>query len=483
MNQDDFAAAVNVGTENTSLRQIHQLQDHRNGELRRPLFSVLNDLATDPDILEGIESLHPDWIEIFNNERHDERHDPRALRRFVPRGMVEHVERFFGSLQYTDRLIATINPQDESIAFLLGAGASKPEPSGIPTVSELLEQLLERARRLDREQMTALADFCDERNIANIEDLLTAVQISAFCSRNPTILSLVEFQLFGSQNIRRSPAFNQRSRMRTDVSSVAYVQDTLQLLFGLLSNLMLPSNPNACHQAIVDYLDDKRDTTIVTTNYDFCMDRSLIDNEVRFSYTIDFTNPHVMRTPKGQEIQLIKLHGSLNWFYCETCQAVSLIDIEQAVKNYEKERGEYAIVSVCKNCGGQRRGLLVPPHAMKFDAAPPLQPLIANATNAFSDKSLIVVVGFSFSDADIYISRMLIKAMQDSPSTRILIVDPDSNVIGRIRSKFVNQIPDFDGRSRVLGLQGDCADILPKFLRGEIMTPKEEAPSMQAVAG
>ena len=268
---------------------------------------------------------------------------------------------------------------------------------------------------------------------------MTAVQISEFCSRNPTILNLVEFQLSGGQDRRRTPPSRrvtprfgpQRfgSHMRGDLSSVAYVQETLQLLFGLLSNLMLPSNPNDGHQAIVDYLNDKRDTTIVTTNYDCCMDRSLIKNKVGFSYTIDFSNNHVLPTPKGKPIQLTKLHGSLNWFYCETCQVVSLIDIEQAVDNYETGSGEYPIVSVCRDCGGQRRGLLVPPHAMKFDVAPPLQPLIANAARAFSDKSLIIVVGFSFSDADMYISRMIIKAMQDSPQTKIIIVDPDSDVI------------------------------------------------------
>ena len=74
------------------------------------------------------------------------------------------------------------------VTFLLGAGASKPAPSGIPTVSELLRELLIRARRLDRDDVTKLADFCKARDINNIEDLLTAVQLATFCSRNAKML-------------------------------------------------------------------------------------------------------------------------------------------------------------------------------------------------------------------------------------------------------------------------------------------------------
>ena len=368
-----------------------------------------------------------------------------------------------------DEWVSTIDPAEEAIAFLLGAGASKPSPSDIPTVAELLPELLNRARRLDREQVTNLANFCDEQRIDNIEDLLTAVQIAAFCSRNPGILSLVEYQLFGEETTGRPRRRTRPGPVRADVSSVAYLQDTVQVLFGLLSNLMLPASPNAGHQAIVDYVREKPLTPIVTTNYDCCIDLALINNSVPFSYTVDFANSEVLPEGSGGASSLIKLHGSLNWFYCETCQKVRLIDIKQTAMDYKNQRGEYPIISVCNDCGGQRRGLLVPPHAMKFDVAPPLQPLIANAASCFENKTLIVVVGFSFADADLYILRMLIKAMQESESTRLAIIDPDASVVRKVRSKFEAQIPDFDAQSRILGLGGDCSDILPQFLRGDLL--------------
>jgi hypothetical protein len=77
---------------------------------------------------------------------------------------------------------------------------------------------------------------------------------------------------------------------------------------------------------------------------------------------------------------------------------------------------------VCKDCGGQRRNLLVPPLAMKFDLYPPLTPLIEKAQNFFNYSDVIIVVSFSFADADMYISRMITKSMQLKKDVKLLIL-------------------------------------------------------------
>ena len=460
---------IHLAEENVSERQIRNLRRSLLGGSIQDIAHHLYRAVTDDNIADGREDLHPDWLSLYASHRGNMETDQRA----IGADNLRTLDRIFGDLLPVDSLVGKIDPAEEHIVFLLGAGASNPSPSDIPTVDELLPELWNRARRLDREQVTNLADFCDSQGIDNIEDLLTAVQISAFCSRSPEILSLVEFQLFGERAIERSRRLARPRPIRADVSSIAYMQDTLQILFGLLSNLMLPASPNPGHQAIVEYIGNKPSTPIVTTNYDCCIDLALINNEVPFSYVVDFVNPEVLANSSGTACHLVKLHGSLNWFYCETCQKVRLIDIRQTVEDYRDQRGEYPIISVCNECGGQRRGLLVPPHAMKFDLAPPLQPLIADAASYFEKSTLIVVVGFSFAEADMYISRMLTKAMQGSSSTRIAIVDPDVTVTTKVRRKFEAQIPNFDAESRIVILQGDCASILPKFLEGRMLSTSD----------
>ena len=462
--------SVTLGEDNVSDTQLHYLERAKRRLSSRELARLLYSVVTDEDIVSGRESLHPDWVAIF------EQHRPRleSAERSLGLERSHTLDQIFGALSPIDPSVYSIDPTEEDIVFLLGAGASKPSPSNIPTVTELLPELLSRARRLDREQVTDLADFCDKRRIRNIEDLLTAVQISAFCSRNPGILSLVEFQLFGEEADDILQRQLSRRRIDADVSSVAYIEETLQVLFGLLSNLMLPASPNKGHQAIVDYLSSNSSTPIITTNYDCCIDLALIENNVEFSYNIDFANSGSSEHTSGTVCPLIKLHGSLNWFYCETCQEVRLIDIRKTVIDYTNDQGEYPISSVCNKCGGQKRGLLVPPHAMKFDIAPPLQPLIASTASYFERSTLIVVVGFSFADADLYISRMLIKAMQGSDRTKMIIVDPDASVIEKVRQKFNAQIPNFDAESRIIKLQDDCAKVLPEFLEGRLFGKSDD---------
>ena len=457
--------AVEIGIERISRRQQRYLADVE--RQRVPYQLIVRRflaVANDKGILSGKEQLHPDWRGLFSNKR-------ATISEYVSKGELDYLDEFFENFN-----VKSINPEETKICFLLGAGASKPDPSGIPTVKELLPDLLDRARRLDREEVTKLAEFCDRTRIDNIEDLLTAVQISEFCGRNQAILRLVEFLLFGEDSNEdpedrlQNPFADISSPSFGDFSPVAFLQDTLQTLFGLLSNRMLPAQSNQGHKAIAEYVKNHSEASIITTNYDCCIDRALIQAGVSYSYGLEFASKIKKDTTESENPQtmLVKLHGSLNWFYCDVCQTVHLLEIERMVRDYVDDMTMYPVIAICKDCGGQRRGLLVPPLAMKFDMAPPLNPLIEKATNCFSGGNVIVVVGFSFADADLYISRMISKAIQENDDSKIVLFDPDVRVLKKIRGKFKSRIPGFDS-SRIIGVFGDCAETLPKFLSGEMI--------------
>jgi len=429
----------------------------------------------------GEEDVHPAWLKWWKDNKL-----ALVLVDYLRPDDYAEIEQFFANLQYPD-IVRSMNPAGMKISFVLGAGASKPAPSDIPTVRELLPQLLERARRLDREDVTKLADFCEQLHIHNIEDLLTAAQLATFCSRNTTVLRLMDYLLYrrdseeGEQEDypfahgpRRAYPTHAISKAVADVASVAFLQDTLQILFGLLASTMLPAEPNAAHESIAEYANTHSGASIVTTNYDCCMDMALEDVNQPFSYCIEFGNTHHGKAARARPTQLIKLHGSLNWYYCETCQEVHLVSLKTILRQYAKDTVPYPVIGICKSCRGQRRCLLVPPLAMKFDMAPPLTPLIEEAKKSFDSADLIVVVGFSFAEADVYISRMLSKSMQTNAKQKLLVVDPEVEVVARVRRKFKASIPDFD-EDRIMPMYGDCAELLPKFLSGEIHKEKGSA--------
>ena len=404
-------------------------------------------------IRSGEEALHPrlrDWFARFRGE--------------IPLPS-EHVDSILAA-QAPRHNVGDIDPSGKKIVFLLGAGASKPAPSNIPVTKELLRHLFTSAERSNREEVTQVAEFCKRNEIENIEDLLTAAQIATFCSRNPAILKLTEFLLY-----RESPdEAGRRSRRGFEVSSIALLQDTFQMLFASLSGIMLPAKPNTCHTAIANFAKAASDAVFITTNYDLCIDLALQQAGHQFSYGIEFTNQPA--GGGGVSTRLLKLHGSLNWFYCETCQKVQLVDITKMLEDFEQELSPYPVIGVCKTCSGQRRGMAVPPLALKFDFFPPLTPLIHTAEQAFNHAEIIVAIGFSFADADLYISRMISKSLQARPAQQLIIVDPSADVSERVQRRLTRATPGFKA-DRVRRIPGDCAELIPKFISAELLDKSE----------
>jgi hypothetical protein len=115
---------------------------------------------------------------------------------------------------------------------------------------------------------------------------------------------------------------------------------------------------------------------------------------------------------------------------------------------------------------------------MKFDVAPPLTTLLKEAHSAFEASDVIVVVGFSFAEADIYISRMLSKSMQTRLHQKLIIVDPSTDIAYKVRRKFKSSIPHFN-EQRVIMVTDDCSKALPKLLRGEYLPAPKKEPTLQ----
>ena len=452
---------MKLGTKIISRIQRSYLNEAQKAQEAESVFEYLHEVLSDKHILREQEEVHPEWISLFN------KFQGKIKQNVTDNTFKKLYDQIAELTEPIDSQIREVDPSNTAISFLLGAGASKPAPSNIPTVQELLPDLLARARRLDREDLTKLADFCEAKDIQNIEDLLTAANLATFCSRTSNVFQLLDFLLYRGQeteNIR----LRQRLAGARGISSVAFLQDTLQVLFGLLTNRMLTAKPNSGHGAIADYAKNHPKSQIVTTNYDCCIDLALGEPGKDFSYGMEFGNVEADLASRGSVSQLIKLHGSVNCFYCDTCQDVQLTDTKRAVSEYLSDKTPYPVIAICRHCGGQRRPLLVPPLAMKFDVPTPLTPLLQDARRAFEGAELIVVVGFSFAEADSYISRIISKSMTISPKKKLVIIDPDHTIVEKVRRRFETSIPDFD-RKRIVRIKEDCAKALPAFLGGKLL--------------
>lgn len=405
------------------------------------------------------QALDPAWREIWENLDIGQREH-----RFFPSNLIKRIQEAISNIGGVDPEIESIPlAQEDHVCLLLGAGASAPEPSSIPTVATMLPELWRRARKIGREDLDRLAEWCERREIRNIEDLLTAAYISNFAAKHSNVTGLLDYFLFTSHSATGDeidPYGRRRSRgsVSVDVSSIALLQDTLQVLFGLLTGTMLPAKPNPGHDAIVDFVKQHPNSSIVTTNYDGCIDEALVSGRVP-------TNTYVDESvePQGDSVDLVKIHGSINWTYCDSCHEVKEFDLTGLKKSYRNDSHSYAVIGICKNCGGQRRPLLIPPIGFKFIMFPNLIRLWNKAREVIESAKYIVVAGYSFSEADTYINKIIARSMNINSEQRLIVADTNYQLVPSLRQRYSAHIDEFD-TNRILQAVGSADESLPEVL-------------------
>jgi NAD-dependent SIR2 family protein deacetylase len=229
---------------------------------------------------------------------------------------------------------------------------------------------------------------------------------------------------------------------------------------------MIPAPPNDGHAAIVNFIRQHPNSTIVTTNYDGCIDEALLTSSTGF-------NTQITEEESGNAnlLELIKIHGSINWSYCESCHDVREFDLLSLKRGYETDTITYAVVGICRKCGGQRRPLLIPPMGLKFIMFPHLIRLWDLAREKIESASYLVVVGFSFSEADSYVNKIIERSMSLNKKQIMIVCDPNGALAPSLRERYGARIEGFDA-TRVLQAMGPGHEILPKILDDLMASPK-----------
>ncbi len=443
---------------------------------RYPPSAAIPDVLVFFDTKNDDEPLEPEWIQLWPRVK-------ELVGRSVPARLQDKIETQISAIELVDKAIWDLRVAEiGQVTVLLGAGASAPSPTNIPIVGNLLPDLWRRARKIGRDDLDRLASWCDSRGIQNIEDLLTAAYIANFSAKSSSVTALLDYFLFArSRSSEEDERLMRRGIPRpaaeVNASSIALFQDTLQTLFGLLTSTMISAKPNAAHSALANFLTNYPKTRIITTNYDGCMDEALlvagIEPEGATGISLPGENP--------SEAKLIKMHGSINWFSCDSCQNVVESPLRELRKAYEQDMISYPVIGICKTCGGLRRPLLVPPLSLKFMMFPNLVSLWNSARLALESAKILIVVGYSFSEADTYITKMISRYLSTyKGDQRLIVLDTNSGLVPSLRQRFAAHIDGFDS-SRVLRIVGSCEQTVPTLLQSLAGT-RPPVPRDQAVA-
>src|SRR5258706_6840358 len=199
--------------------------------------------------------------------------------------------------------------------------------------------------------------------------------------------------------------------------------------------------------------------SIVTFNYDLCLDWTFHLAGLRPDYRLPNDGPD----GRGS-VDVLKLHGSLNWSWCEHCGIIPrrLSDLTNKIVQPLNDGtarltvADFIGLQTCNKCSKQfaREPVIVPPTWNKgsFSSAS-MKSVWGRAAKHLAEAEYIVVIGYSVPPTDHFFHYLYaLGTMSATRVKKILVYNPDATVEERYRrllgptttSRF-NFITDQDG--------------------------------------
>jgi NAD-dependent SIR2 family protein deacetylase len=192
--------------------------------------------------------------------------------------------------------------------------------------------------------------------------------------------------------------------------------------------------------------------SFITFNYDLALDYLLHFRREQVDYCFN-------DEPQGG-VPLMKLHGSVNWARCTSCQKTAPWSLNDFFMKHDWNRAFWddktrevefnvgALLKQYEHCSGQAcepDPVIVPPTWNKSE-----YPQVANvwkhAARHLADAENIIVIGYSLPDADQFFRYLFaVGTIGDARPQRFWVIDPDNS--GRIETRFQNLLgPYFESR-------------------------------------
>jgi NAD-dependent SIR2 family protein deacetylase len=301
------------------------------------------------------------------------------------------------------------------IVFLLGAGSSKSPPSNIPTINEMLGVIVSKLPPSENPMTNKIREWSSRKNIT-IEDIMTAGYLSSQFVSNMTLNRLVGEIVYRAplaQTSRELESSRSGLPQLRDIEYVVSFRDVIDRIFSIISGIMIKADSNPVHDSIarlLKILSDKYEFSLLTTNYDVCMERALQKQDLK---------PRYLGIESADGIPLVKIHGSINWFYCEGCQNVVFFTMDELNK-FDKV---YPTTASCLKCNTLAQLFMVPPLAYKYVTFPPIIDIWQSAMRILEEADLIIVIGYSFSLSDDYLLKMIVSGLKKKSPTLVFLTN------------------------------------------------------------
>ena len=314
--------------------------------------------------------------------------------------------------------------------IILGAGASV--PAGAPTMLNFLDQ----ARDLRRHGLPAEYHESFDAVLESLRDL-AGIYEKAYLN-----LDNLE-EVFGA--IEMAELVGKLADMPPDKIKqlrshfVQMVVRTLQLSITVTSADRAPAAASTLAHGIASAVKKGITITVITFNYDLVMEMALRAAKLGHYYAL----PEEERSHNRSVIPVLKLHGSINWHFCEPCKVV--YDANTFSHAYQRDSNDRMVgvldhpqTHAC-NRVHDRTPIIVPPSWDKSRYQSSLRSVWEQAARALDSADEIFVIGYSLPEADAFFRYLFALGTQSRTRVqRMLVVNPGHDVRPKFE-RFIGQ--------------------------------------------
>jgi len=174
-----------------------------------------------------------------------------------------------------------------------------------------------------------------------------------------------------------------------------------------------------------------KEANVITFNYDCNLENAIktIDHTDAFNISTCYgLNFHNLPKTISSNWNILKLHGSLNWFKYIYANSTTEIILTDNISTYQYENQKLLI-----------EPLIIPPVLYKDYEQKFICTLWQKAKSILSHCKTLIVVGYSFPATDFGIKKLLLESFVSNKLDKLIIVNPNTSIVNTVK-----QLTHFD---------------------------------------
>ncbi len=319
-------------------------------------------------------------------------------------------------------------PSVRDVLFVFGAGTSHPD--GVPLQRHILPMILNDKEIANSEIGKIVIQFVNDNFVYDAET-----------NEYPHLETLFLFlDYFIKQNESLSKTYSN--------AVIHEIKEYLIKLIYYIVNKRTTKKSSYYHKFWNAVQKHNTNISVITLNYDTLLEQAFEHLYEKVGY-IDYSF-HLMNYEKSEELEffnywinprqpietsynpvpfkIIKLHGSLNWKYCNCCNQTLLtpwdraIDLNKGQFTWYSKKHNESFEYLCPLDGTSFETLILTPSFTQNLNRQVFTQLMSEAGREIRSAKKIVFVGYSFSNADVHVRALFKKHLQED--TEVVVINP-----------------------------------------------------------